>query len=499
MNQKLRVIYVSAEVSPFAKSGELADVASSLPKYLASLGMEVAVFMPKYRKPEIESLPKELVNQDVLVPMGEKKAKVRIYKSELGKYDLYLVDNPQYFWRENIYGTGKGEYLDNDERFIFFNRAVLEFLLKTKMPVDVIHCNNWPTALIPVFLKTNYAHKNHFKKVATVFTLHNIAYQGEFPAETLSLAGLNWNNLDHTQLSYNGKFNFLKTGLIYSDVLNTVSSSYRRESLTKKYCFGLKDVLENRRKIFFSIRNGVDYDIWNPETDPYIAANYTPSNLNPKKKCKLDLIEEFGLSLPPQTPLVGIVSYLSAQKGFDILIEAMDEIVSMDMGLVILGRGDEKYEKRMQEIQKQNPQKVGLRLEMNPALAHKTAAGADIFLIPSLYEPCGLNQLYSFRYGTVPVVRATGGLGETVKPFDAKNQKGNGFIFREYTAPALIEALREALSFYARPRLWQKIIKQGFQEDYSWQKAAKKYAKLYRNALQMRKGGSIGRRHHQRF
>ena len=209
MSQKLRVIYVSTEVSPFAKSGELADVASSLPKYLATLGMEVSLFMPKYRKPEIESLPMELIMAELMVPMGEKKVKGQIYKSELGKYDIYFVDNPAYFWREDIYGTGKGEYLDNDERFIFFNRAILEFLLKTKMEVDIIHCNNWPTALIPVFLKTHYSHKAQFKKVATVFTLHNIAYQGEFPPETLALTGLSWNYLSSKQLSFNGKFNFL--------------------------------------------------------------------------------------------------------------------------------------------------------------------------------------------------------------------------------------------------------------------------------------------------
>lgn len=489
MSQKLRVIFVSAEVSPFAKSGELADVASSLPKYLASLGMDVSLFVPKYRKPEIESLPKELVMAELLVPMGEKRVKGRIYKSELGKYDIYFVDNATYFWRENIYGTGKGEYLDNDERFIFFNRAILEFLLKTRMEVDIIHCNNWPTALIPVFLKTHYSHKTQFKKVATVFTLHNIAYQGEFPPETLALTGLNWNYLSSKQLSFNGKFNFLRTGVMFSDVLNTVSSSYKKEILTESQCFGLKDILENRRDFFFSIRNGIDYEIWDPETDPYIVAKYTPSNLKPKKKCKLDLIREFGLSLPARIPLMGIVSYLSSHKGFDILIEAMDEIMKMDVGLVILGKGDEKYESRFLDIQKQYPGKMAVKLEINPVLAHKVAAGADIFLIPSLYEPCGLNQLYSFRYGTVPVVRATGGLGETVRPFKTKTLKGNGFVFKEYSSTALLKTLRGALSCYAKPHLWQKIIKEGLRENFSWEAAARRYRRLYQSALEMKKGG----------
>lgn len=489
MGQKLRVIYVSPEVSPFAKSGELADVASSLPKYLAHLGMEVSLFVPKYRKPEIESLPKELVMEELLVPIGERKIKGRIYKSELGKYDIYFIDNPTYFWREDIYGTGRGEYLDNDERFIFFSRAVLEFLLKSKMETDIIHCNNWPTALIPIFLKTHYAHKPLFKKVAVVFTLHNIAYQGDFPAETLALTGLNWNYLNSKSFSYNGNFNFLRAGVMFSDVLNTVSSSYKRESLTQSHGFGLKDILKGRKDFYFSIRNGVDYEIWNPETDPYIMANYTRSNLEPKKKCKLDLIEEFGLSIPAKMPLMGIVSYLSSQKGMDILIEAMDEIMKMDAALVILGKGDEKYEKRFLEIQKRHPLKMSIKLEMNPALAHKVAAGADIFLIPSLYEPCGLNQLYSFRYGTVPVVRGTGGLGETVKPFDAKALKGNGFVFKEYTSQALLRAIKDALRFYAKPRLWNKIIKQGLKENFSWEAAARRYVRLYQIALEKKKGG----------
>ncbi len=489
MGRKLRVIYVSPEVSPFAKSGELADVASSLPKYLAYLGLGVSLFVPKYRKPEIESLPMELIMKDLLVPLGERKVKGRIYKCELGKYDIYFVDNPKYFWRENIYGTGKGEYLDNDERFIFFNRAVLEFLLRKKMEADIIHCNNWPTAIIPIFLKTHYAHRAQFKKTAVVLTLHNIAYQGEFPAETLALTGLNWNYLSSKSLSYNGNFNFLRSGVMFSDILNTVSSSYRREILTKSHGFGLKDILEKRKDFFFSIRNGVDYETWNPKTDPYIVANYTSSNLEPKIRCKMDLLEEFGLSLPAQTPLMGIVSYLSAQKGLDLLIEAMDEIMKMDVGLVILGRGDEKYESHFLEIQKQHPQKISVKLETNPALAHKVAAGTDILLIPSLYEPCGLNQLYSFRYGTVPVARATGGLGETIEPFDAKSYKGNGFVFKEYSSQALLRAIKEALGFYAKPRFWKRIVRQGLNKNFSWETAARRYLKLYQSALEMKKGG----------
>jgi len=488
MNQKLRIVYVSPEVFPYAKSGELADVASSLPKYLSSLGMEVSVFMPKYRKHEIESLPTELVARELLVPVGEQKIKANIYRSEQGRYAIYFVDNPIYFWRDGIYGLGEGEYLDNDERFVFFSRAVLEFLLKVEMQADIIHSNNWPTALIPVLLKTLYANKPLFKNTASVFTLHNVAYQGEFPPETLGLTGLSWNYFNPDQLSLNGRFNFLKAGVIFSDILTTVSSAYRREIQTEKYGFGLEKILKKRKDIFFSIRNGIDCEIWNPATDSCLAANYSASNLEGKKDCKLDLLKEFGLRLSPQTPLLGIVSYLSSQKGFDILLEAIPELREMEVGLVILGKGDERYENLFFNIHKQYPEKIGVKLEINPTLAHKIVAGADIFLIPSLYEPCGLNQLCSFRYGTVPVARATGGLAETVKPFNLDTLKGNGFIFKEYSSKALLETLREALSCYKRPQLWQKVMEAGFGENVSWEAAARKYVKLYQNALAAKRG-----------
>ena len=492
MSQNLKVIYVSAEVSPYAKSGELADVASSLPKYLSSLGVEVSLIMPKYRFPEIDSLTKEIVWSGLQVPLGEKKVKTCVYKSELGKYDIYFIDHPQYFWRENIYGTEKGDYLDNDERFIFFSRAVLEFLLKSKKQVDLIHCNNWPTALIPLFLKTHYSHRALFKDVATVLTLHNAAYQGEFPPETLSLTGLNWNYFKPQQLSFGGKFNFLKAGIIFSDVLNTVSSTYKREIQTKRHGFGLEGLLERRRDDFISIRNGVDDETWNPETDPYIVANYTSANLKPKKKCKLDLIEEFGLPLTTRTPLVGIVSYLTFHKGFDLLIDIIDDLMKRDVGLVVLGKGNEKYEKEFLAIMRRYPHKVGVKLEMSPALAHKVAAGADILLVPSLYEPCGLKQMYSFRYGTVPVVRATGGLAETVRPFSYKTRNGNGFVFKEYSSQALLETLKEALSCYRRPDLWKNVMGTGLRENFSWKKSARKYVSLYRRALEVKRGGQIG-------
>ncbi|MBN1222619.1 MAG: glycogen synthase [Candidatus Aminicenantes bacterium] len=489
MNSKLSVIYVSAEASPYAKSGELADVASSLPKYLSYLGMDISVFLPKYRLPEIESLSMDLVDADLSVPFGESRTKGRVFRTELGKYRIYFIDCPKYFWREAIYGTGKGEYLDNDERFVFFNRAVAEYILKVHMPVDVIHCNNWPTALIPLFLATHYGKKVHFKNTGTVLTLHNISYQGDFPPETLALTGLNWEYINNRRLSLNGKFNFLKAGILYSDVLNTVSYTYKREIMTPKHGFGLDNLLRARKDVFFSIRNGVDYEMWNPEKDPFIAANYSASNFENKLICKHDLIREFGISVKKEVPVVGIASYMTANKGFDILLEAVDDLMRLDIGLVILGQGDEMVEKMLLKLHKKYPQKMGVKLESNPCLTHKIAAGADIFLIPSRYEPCGLNQLYSFRYGSVPLVRATGGLRETVKPFNAKTRKGNGFVFKEYTSRALLHAVLEAIRSYRMPRVWKTIMRNGLRENYSWEDAAKRYSGLYQRALKIKRGG----------
>jgi starch synthase len=489
MEKNLKVAFVSAEVSPYAKLGEMADVAYALPKHLASLGMDVSLFMPKYRRPEIDSLPMELITENLAVYLGDRKVKARVFKGEQGKYDIFFIDNPKYFWRDQIYGTGAGAYLDNDERFIFFNRAVLEFLLANKMKKDIIHCNNWPTALIPVFLKTHYSSKKLFQETATVLTLHNIAYQGEFPPDSLMITGLNLQYFTSPHLSLNGKFNFLKAGIMFTDVLNTVSSSYRREILTKKHGLGLEEILNRRKDVFFSIRNGIDYEVWNPETDPFIAANYSSTELEAKKICKEDLLKEFGLSISTKTPVIGIVSYLRTHKGFDILLEAMDELVRWDMALVILGQGEEQYEHQLIEIQRKYPTKVAVRLEMNPPLAHKMAAGADIFLIPSLYEPCGLNQLYSFRYATVPVVRWTGGLEETVRPFSLKTPDGNGFVFREYSSSALLVALQEALTCYKNPDVWEKIKSIGMRENFSWNNAAKRYASLYRSAMEIRQRG----------
>ena len=492
MKKNLKVLIVSPEVDPYAKSGQLADVAGSLSKALSSLGLEVSIIMPKYRRPEIEALTMELVVPKLEVPLGKKKIRTDIYKSEVEKSTLFFIDHPKYFFRDNIYGTSKGDYLDNDERFVFFNRAVLEFLIKTKKKQDIIHCHNWPASLIPVYLKTIYSDSNLFKKTATILTLHNLAYQGEFPPESLGLTGLNWNFL--TKYSYfNGKLNFLKAGLLYADFLTTGSEKHIREILNGEFHFGLRDILVERKDSFIGIINGIDYEVWDPKNDRHIEANYNKDNLEPKKICKKDLIKEFNLKIKKTDFLIGMTSYLTEYKGFDLLFEIYDELMKMDIGIVALVKGHEEYEKQFMRMQRKYPQKIGIKLEIDNNLAHKVIAGADALLIPSKYEPCGLNQFYGFRYGTIPLVRATGGLDETIQEFDPESLTGNGFKFQEFSPIELLKTIKRALRYYGQPLLWEKIMRNGMELDYSWKSSAKKYLEVYELALK-RKGGKNGNR-----
>lgn len=487
MSVSLSVVFVTPELSPFAKSGEMADVAASLPKYLASLGVTVQVFLPLYRRPDIESLAMDCITSHLPVPLGEKKIKGRVFRSKQGKYDLYLIDSPQYFWRENIYGAGNDHYLDNDERFIFFNRAVLEFLKKERKKVDVFHCNNWPTALIPLLIRAHPSFKKHFARSACLLTLHNIAYQGDFPQEAHTLTGLGWELFNSRRVFSQGRFNFLKTGLLFTDVINTVSSTYRREILIKKYGFALDPVLRERRRDLFTIRNGIDFELWDPENDPFIAQNYKPGDHKAKQHNKQDLISELGLRIPAESLLLGITSYIAATKGFDLLVEALPALImEKKVGFIVQGRGDAEYEKKLLELQACYPGKIAVRLDRSVGLTHKIVAGCDLLLIPSRYEPCGLNQLYGFRYGTVPVARSTGGLKETIKPADAAAAAGNGFLFSDYSTLSLLQAIEQALVCYSDPAQWKRIKTAGAQRNFSWQKAAKKYIKLYRHAYYVR-------------
>ncbi len=489
MNKKIHVGLVTPELSPLVRSGELADVAASLPRYLVQEGVEVAVFIPRYRRPEIDSLPMEVVIPELLVPLGAERVRAQVLKTEVGRVPLYLIDSPRFFYRPEVYGPATSGYLDNDARFIFFNRAVLEFLARSKKEFDVIHCHNWPTALVPVFLRTNYQDVPHLKDVATVFTVHNAAYQGEFPAESLALTGLNWDYFTPQRLALNGRFNFLKAGLVFADIINTVSSTYKQEIQKKAAGDELGEILRRISNRFFSIRSGIDYDTWDPGKDRLITATYTADDPSGKKVCKESLIRETGLNIQAQTPLIGLVSYFSPLKGIDLLLESLEAILRLDVGLIICGQGDEALVMNLMAVSQRYPGRLVVKTETTEALMHQVFAGCDLTLIPSREEPCGLNQFYAFRYGTVPVARAVGGLKETIVPYNFATGEGNGFLFSSPTPRGLLMALRRALTCYRQPELWNNLVHSVMRQDFSWEKPGKQYIQLYLRAIELRKGG----------
>ncbi len=479
MKEKLRVLIVSSEIVPFAKTGGLGDVIGALAKNLENLGIDVSLSLPKYKRPEIEESPKEIIAKEIEIKIGEEIFKGSVWKGVTGtSIDVYFIDNPSLFYREELYGVGGNDYPDNHKRFIFFSLALLEFIRKKNLNFDVVHCNDWQTALIPAFLKLRY--NNNF---ATLFTIHNLAYKGLFPPETTLMAGFGWNYFTPEFFEFHKQFCFLKGGIKFSEIINTVSEKYALEIQTPEFGEGLDGFLRTRSDSLFGVLNGVDYDVWNPSTDPYLKSKYTPRSLNRKKENKEDLIKECGMNIDVTTPIIGMITRLAEQKGLDILLYAIDELMEMNMGMIILGKGDEFYEKALKEKAKKYRNKLCVRIEFNEALAHKIEGGADMFLMPSRYEPCGLNQLYSMKYGTVPIVRGVGGLHDSVKEFDPVKGVGNGFRFESYEPKALIEAVRKALKIYKDKEKWTKLMKNCMKEDFSWEKSAKKYIKLYELAI----------------
>jgi starch synthase len=490
MKSELHVALVTPEAAPYAKSGELAEFCSSLPRYLASLGFKVSLILPKYSTPQIASLHASVVAAEISVPLNGERVKASVLRADEKGYDIYLVDSPKYFLRENIYGPPSGNYLDNDERFVFFSRAALEFLRQSRPSPDVIHCQNWPTALIPVFLQSIYREDPRLRSAATVLTLHNTAYQGEFPAEALALMDLTWDFFGPRRLSLNGKFNFLQAGAACADLVNTVSRSYEKELLSRRNATGLGGVLRERRKAFTSVRNGLDRESWDPEKDPYLAAPFGPGRPEGKARCKQDLIAAAGLAVSAGRPLLAFVSHLSRLKGADILAQSLEEIVDLDAGVVIFGEGEERYQKEFGAAARRFPGKVVLKFEPGPVLIHKIIAGADILLLPSLVEPSGLNLFAAFRYGTVPVARATGGLKETVRPYNTRTGSGNGFAFSGYSSETLVRAVKQAVDCRAsRPARWRRLMEEGMCQEFSWEEAARGYSDLYKRALKFKRGG----------
>ncbi len=481
----MHIAFAASECVPFSKTGGLADVIGALPPALVNLGHQVTVFLPRYRQTKLEN--PRVVIPSITVPFDDRYRFCSVLDGgKRSGVQFYFIDYPAYFDRDGLYGTSLGDYHDNAERFALFSRAVLEATKILGAP-DVLHCHDWQTALIPILLKTLYDEDPAFATTPCIFTIHNLGYQGLFQPEILPLLMLPWDLFTMSKLEFYGKVNFLKGAISMADFITTVSRRYSQEIQTAEYGFGLEGVLRARGNTIAGILNAVDYVTWNPETDPHIAARYTAQDLSGKNKCKADLLKEFGLAQDTQLPIVGIVSRFASQKGFDLIQQVADRLALEDLILIVLGSGDREYEEMFRRLHKQYPQKFALKIAYDNALSHKIEAGSDMFLMPSHYEPCGLNQIYSMKYGTVPVVRATGGLDDTVEQFDPRTNRGTGFKFREYSGEAMLETLRGAVGLYrGDPNAWHALMRNGMAQDYSWTNSAKEYLKVYDRARQIK-------------
>jgi starch synthase len=483
----MKIAFVTSEVFPFAKSGGLADVAGSLPKELAKLGCEVKVFMPKYNFVDEKTfnLKYNWEIGEIPVRINGVIRSVHLHQAILpdSEVEINFIDCPHYFFRGQIYTN----HPDEAERFILFSKAVVEVLQRLKWAPDIIHCNDWQTGLLPLFVKDNYHWDTMFDKTAFLFTIHNIGYQGIFSKESLFAAEIKG------ELFYPGgpvekddNVNFMKAGVLFSEIINTVSPTYAKEILTNEYGAGLEEILKTREDDLYGILNGVDYTTWDPTDDKSIPFRYNSEYLSGKTKNKKFLLEHFNLDFNEAIPLVGIVSRLVAQKGFDLFAEALDQLMNLNAQWIILGSGEEKYEQMFNRLLDNYRDKVAVYIGYNNELSHLVEAASDIFLMPSLYEPCGLNQIYSLKYGTVPVVRKTGGLNDTVQDWHeylvAGEETGTGFSFNDYSEYALFTTLSRAIETFNDKASWKKIQLNGMKKDYSWQPAAKAYLELYQKA-----------------
>src|SRR5581483_11392050 len=403
----MRIVFVASECVPFSKTGGLADVVGALPPALAALGNDVSVFLPRYRQTKLPE-PRTVL-RSITVPFDDRYRFCSVIDGGAHSgVKFYFIDYPPFFERDQLYGTPAGDYPDNAERFALFSRAVLE-ASKILGPPDIFHCHDWQSAMVPIMLRTIYSEDPALKESSCVFTIHNMGYQGKFPPDTLPLLLLPWDLFTIDKLEFFGEVNFLKGALVFSDFVTTVSKKYSQEIQTSEYGFGLEGVLRARAATVTGILNGVDYDEWSPECDKFIVAKYSANDLSGKAKCKQDLLAAFGVTAAnPKLPVIGIVSRFAAQKGFDLISNVMDRLAREDMIVVALGAGDKEYEEMFLRLNRQFPQKIAVKIAYNNELAHKIEAGSDMFLMPSRYEPCGLNQIYSLKYGTVPIVRATG-------------------------------------------------------------------------------------------
>ena len=499
MAQRYRAAILSAESVPFAKVGGLGDVVGALSRAVADIGCSVAVFLPRYADLQLPpDCDLELVAKIDVRVGGDDQAGL-VYRlrhpAHPPHYHHFFIGNESYFGRPGIYNdpaTGEA-FPDNAERFVFFSRACLEAMRATAFVPDVIHANDHQTALVPAYLRTLYAEDAFYQMTANILSIHNLGYQGVYPPETMALAGFPERYFyPLSPFEFWGKMNFLKAGIQFADRLTTVSERYAEEIQSgEEFGFGLQGVLNARRADLTGILNGIDVNVWNPRTDRAIAARFDAESLEGKAVCKASLLEELGFPAKPDQPLIGMISRLVDQKGFDLIEAAAEHLLALPVRWVVLGSGVARYEGFLRATAKENPDRFAYRAGFDDPLAHRIEAGADFFLMPSRYEPSGLNQMMSMRYGTVPVVRETGGLADTVTPFGpGERAVGTGILFGPYTAEALLAALREAVRLYGEPANLARARRNGMALDFSWASSARKYVQLYRQANSARRMGS---------
>jgi starch synthase len=477
----MKVLYVSSEVVPFAKTGGLADVAGSLPLHLQNCGCDIRVVTPGYRSTFNANCDIEPLGLKFELRIGAKTHTGLFFKSFMKQaVPVYFLQCDELYDREGLYGDQSGDYIDNAERFIFFCRAALDLCRQIDFVPDIIHCNDWQTGLIPAYIKAGIG-TDFFSASATFFTIHNIAYQGLFGWDKFELTGLPHWFYDMRGLEYWGQMSMLKAGIIFSRTITTVSRKYAHEIQTQEFGCGLEGVLGDRRADLYGVLNGVDYDEWNPETDTFIISRYTAATLQLKKQCKIDLIRQCSLpEVLSQAPLIGSISRLVDQKGFDLIAATLERLFELGAGYILLGTGDSSYERMFKKLASRYKKRMCFCCLYNNQLAHKIESGCDMFLMPSRYEPCGLNQIYSLKYGTVPIVRATGGLDDTIIDYAEQGpDTGNGFKFEGYSADALFRAVFRAVELFSDAAFWKRLMLRGMSCNFSWPSSAAEYFRLY--------------------
>jgi starch synthase len=487
-DRRLKVLFVASEVAPFRKTGGLADVAGVLPRSLRQRGIDIRVVMPLYQGIQWSALEK--LDGTLSVPMyyGSARAGLRMGVLPGSDLPIYFIEYNRFFDRPHLYGPPGQAYSDNLERFSFFSRAALEMCKTIGFIPDVIHANDWQTALVPVYVNTvEWAKPLH--GAGTLFTIHNLAYQGNFESGAMFITGLGQHHFNSSEFEHFGDMNLMKAAIRHANLLSTVSPTYAREIQTSGYGFGLDGELSLRSQFLRGVLNGIDTNEWNPATDHHIAAPFSVEDMTAKAVCKASLQKQLGLPVRPNVPLFGVIGRLTPQKGFDVLAHALDKILSWNLQLVLLGNGDSEAEHFFSYLAAKRSDKFRTVIGFDEGLAHRIEAGSDLLLIPSRYEPCGLVQMYGQRYGTLPIVRGTGGLLDTVVNYDQATGDGTGFIFWDLTAGALADTVGWALStYFERPAHIEAMRKRAMQQDFSWDRAAAAYEGLYHEAYQIRRG-----------